>query len=131
MRWASEYFSGRPLLDDTAEIHHENAVRDLPDEREIVSDEQIRDISLLLDTPKELEHLTAYGDVEGRRGLIEKHDSWVDGERTRDAHPLALPPTELSGVAIQQLGAEIDRLEELEQPARALLSAEMQLSSAG
>jgi hypothetical protein len=46
--WPVENLRHRPLLDDLAAGHHADAVRDPPDDREVVRDEQVRDAELLL-----------------------------------------------------------------------------------
>ena len=43
---------GRRDLDDRAEVHHRDPVGDVPDDREIVRDEQVRQVELLLQRPR-------------------------------------------------------------------------------
>lgn len=51
------YFLRRPDLADLSEEHNGDPVRDMTDYREVVTDEQIRQASALLQIPKQVEDL--------------------------------------------------------------------------
>ena len=57
-------------LDDAAEVHHRDAVRDLVDHREVVGDEDVRQLELALQVLQQVEDLRLDRDVERRHGLV-------------------------------------------------------------
>jgi hypothetical protein len=56
-----------------------------------VGDEEEAQSQLFLQTGEELEDLRLDRDVERRDGLVGNEQAGVQGERTRDRHPLPLP----------------------------------------
>src|SRR3954453_23824128 len=105
------------LLADLPEVHHGDPIAHSPDDSEIVSDEQVRKPELLLQVLEQVEDLRLDRDVERRDGLVTHDQLRVQGECARDADALALPAGELVRVAIDEVGAEPDRVE---QPLRGL-----------
>jgi len=65
-------------------------VRDLPDDREVVRHEQVRDPELLLEVPQEVEDLGLDRDVERRDGLVADDQLRPERNRPGDADALAL-----------------------------------------
>ena len=63
----------RPDLDDLAEVHHRDAVRDVPYDGEIVGDEEIREAELTLELVEQVDDLRLDRDVERRDRLVEHH----------------------------------------------------------
>ena len=57
-------------LDDAAEIHHRDAVADVPHDREIVRDEQDREAELALQVAQQVEDLRLDRDVERGDRLV-------------------------------------------------------------
>ena len=83
------------LLDDRAEIHHDEIVGDLAHDREIVRDEQVGHVPLSLQVPEQVEHAGLDAHVEGRDGLIEDDRARLERQCPGDADPLALAAREL------------------------------------
>ena len=76
------YITAHPVADV---LHH----------GEVVGDEQDRDAQLPLQLGEQVEDLRLHRDVEGRDGLVGDDQLGVEGERGRDAHPLALAARQL------------------------------------
>jgi len=53
----AEQLRARAHLDDLAEIHHRNAVRDILDHRHVMADEEISDADFLLQVAQKVQHL--------------------------------------------------------------------------
>ena len=106
--------SPRRQLDDLAEVHHGDAVAEELDRGEVVGDEQAREAELLLQVAQQVEDGRLHGDVERRHRLVGDQQARRDAERPREADALALPARELVRVAVAQLGAQPDRVEELD-----------------
>ena len=58
--------------------------------REIVRDEEVGDAEFLLQVDHQVDHLRLHRHVERRDRLVGHDDVRVEGERARDAEPLAL-----------------------------------------
>src|SRR4051812_3017857 len=100
------------LLDDLAEVHHGDPVTHRPDDGEVVGDEQVREPELLLQVLEQVEDLGLDRDVERRDGLVTHDQLRVQGQGAGDADALALPAGELVRVAIDEVGAEPDDVEQ-------------------
>ena len=61
---------GRPRLDDAAQVHHGHPVRDLPDHREVVRDEEVGEPAIALQVGEQVEHLRLDRHVERRDRLV-------------------------------------------------------------
>ena len=109
-----EQLVARSHLDELPEVHHRDAVAEELHRREVVRDEQAREAELLLQRPEEVEDRCLDGDVERRHRLVGDQQARRDAERPRQADPLALPARELVRVAVAKLGAQADRVEELD-----------------
>ena len=70
---------------------HGDPVGDVLDDREVVRDEQVREVELALQVFEQVEHLGADRDVEGAHGLVKDDELGIERERTGDADALALP----------------------------------------
>ena len=78
----------RSRLDLLARVHHDDALRRLGDDREIVGDEDQRHPLLALQPDQEIEHLRLDGDVERRRRLVRDQQPRLACDGHRDHHPL-------------------------------------------
>ena len=113
MAWAVEELVGGPELDHAAEVHDRDPVGDLPDHREVVRDEDVREVELVLERPQQREDLRLHGHVERRHRLVADDQPRVEREGAGDADPLPLPAGELVRVAADVLRAQADDLEQL------------------
>ena len=111
-----EQLVARSHLDDLAEVHHRDAVAEELHGREVVADEQAREAELALQVAEEVEDGRLHGDVERRDRLVRDQQARRDAERAGQADALALAARELVRVAVAQLGAQADRVEELDDP---------------
>ena len=57
-------------LHELAEVHHANAVADVLDHRQVVGNEQEREIELLAEVDEQIQDLGLDRDVEGGHGLV-------------------------------------------------------------
>ena len=79
----------RADLDDGAEIHHRDAMRDLPDQREVVRDEEVREPALVAEVEQQVEHLRLDRNVERGDRLVADDEVGLDGEaRAMPAMPI-------------------------------------------
>jgi hypothetical protein len=104
---------GRRKLDDLAEVHDRDAVGDMPDDAEIVGDEDIGQRELVLQVVEQVHDLRLNRDVECRDGLVGHDQPGVERERARHADALALTARELVRIAIVVLGREADDVHQL------------------
>src|SRR4051812_32101903 len=90
----SEQFAGRPVLYNATGREKGDAVRYMPGESHLVSDEN--EIAPLgLDLLDHVEDLGGHLGIEGAGRFIKEEDARLDGDRPRDCDPLLLAPTEL------------------------------------
>jgi hypothetical protein len=107
-----EVLRGRDL-DDLAEVHHGDARADVLDDRQVVGDEQVREVELLLEVLEEVDHLRLDRHVQRGDGLVADDELGADGEGPCDADALPLPARELVRVAPHVIRVETHRLEEV------------------
>jgi len=102
----------RRLLDDHAEIHDGDPIRDMADDAEIVCDEHVGEPELVLEVVQEVDDLGLDGYVERGHRLVCDDQPGIQGERPRDADALSLPARELVRIAIDVGRREADDLQE-------------------
>ena len=61
---------GRTDLDDAAEVHHRDAVGDVPGQPEVVGDDEDRHVLVAHEVEQEAEDLAPHGGVEARHRLV-------------------------------------------------------------
>src|SRR3990170_2932889 len=98
-----DHLPGGPLLDDLPKVHHPDAVRENPGERQVVGDEQVRQASGRSKLEEEFEDLRADRHIEHGHGLVRDEEVRFQDERPRDRDPLPLTPTELVRVPVQEV----------------------------
>ena len=82
-------------LDDAAEIHDRDAVAHVPNDAEIVADEDEGQAALDLESLQQVEDLRSHRDVERRRAFVRDHNRGVECKRTRNADSLSLTAAQL------------------------------------
>ena len=95
-------------LDDVPEVHDRDPVGDVPDDPEIVRDEEVREVEVLLQALEEVQDLRLDRDVERRHGLVAHDQLRVRAQGPRDPDALALAARELVWVAVVVLGVQPD-----------------------
>ena len=103
-------------LSHLAEIHDPDPVRDVPDDGQVVSDEDVGQSEFVLQLLHQVDHLGLHRHVEGGDGLVTDENLGVERNASGDADALALTTGELVGVAIDVLGVETDEVEQLLHP---------------
>ena len=108
-------------LHDPARIHREHAVGELGGHRQVVRDEDRREVKLSPELAEKVDDRALREDVEGGRRLVEDDDARIEEQRHRDEDALAHPARELVRVGAQYaIGIEVHEVEEL---ARAVVHA--------
>ena len=111
---------GRSHFHDVPEIHHGNAIRDVPDDREIVRDEDVGQAEFLLQILHQVDHLRLNRHIERAHRFVGDDDLRIGRQRARDADALPLPAGELVRIAVRVIRRQADLLE---QPAHAVARA--------
>ena len=95
MRGSRIQLVGRSDLAQLAEVHHRHAVTHVLHHREVVRDEQQRELVARLHVLEQVEDLCLHGDVEGGHRLVADDELGFRDDGTRDRDPLALAAGEL------------------------------------
>ena len=103
----------RRHLDDLAQVHDDDSVRDVPDDREIMSDEQEGEIELVLQLLEQIHDLRLNRDVQCRHGLVADEELRIQGQGPCEPDSLALPTRELVGIAVGGIARKPDHAEQL------------------
>ena len=101
-----EQFIDRCRLDDTAEVHHHHAIRQMLDDAEVVADEQIREVELLAQVHEQIENLRLDRHVERGHGFVAHQHRRLHRKRTSNADALALTAAELVRITRAQCRVE-------------------------
>ncbi len=109
-------------LGDPAQIHDRHAIADMPDDRQIVGDEEIGQPEIVLQILEQIDDLRLNRDVERRDRFVANDEVRLDGEGTRDADALPLPAAELVRIAIGVVGIKPDDAQQLLHPLLARLA---------
>ena len=99
-------------LDDLAQVHDRDSVRYMPDDGEVVGDEEVGEVEALLEGAEQVDYLSLNRNVEGGDGLVADYEGRVYGKGAGNADPLALAAAELVGVAVHHVGIEAHNLEQ-------------------
>src|SRR2546421_684634 len=100
-------------LDDLSEVHHRDAVADVTDHREVVRDEEVRELEAILELLEEVDDLRLDRDVKCRDRLVAHDELRLHGERARDPNALALAARELVRVAVGEVRVQTHYAEQL------------------
>ena len=92
-------------LHNTPEIHHRHTVADVLDDRQIVRDEEIRQLEFVLQVHHEVDDLGLDRHVQRRHRLITHDELRAQRQSTRNAYTLALPARELVRKRMHEFGA--------------------------
>ena len=93
-------------LDDLAQVHHRDPVAHMPDDTEIVRDEQVGQAELVLNVLEQVDDLRLHGHVEGRHRLVGDDQLGPQRKCPGDPDTLALPAGELVRIAVVVLGLQ-------------------------
>jgi len=81
----------RPFLEDLAEIHNRDRVREVASDGQIVSYEQVTEATPTLGFCKEVDDLRLDREVQGRNRLVAHYQRRIQSQRPCDTDPLQLP----------------------------------------
>ena len=95
MRGRVEHALGRRQLDEPAAVHHGDPIADLPDQAQVVRDEEVGQAEPLLQIEQQVDHLRLDRDVERRDGLVGDDERRLERERAREPDALPLAAAEL------------------------------------
>ncbi len=112
----AEDLLGAARLHDAAGVHHQHAVADVGEHRQVVADDHHADAEVAHESGEQVEDLRLDHDVERGRGFVGDDQRGSAGQGHRDHHPLALPAGELVGVGTHPGRREADLLEQLTDP---------------
>src|SRR5215470_8771654 len=85
-------------LNDAAEVHHRNMRGYMPDNGQVMADENIRQAKLTPKIEQQVENLRLNRHVERRGRLIEQYNLGLDDQGAGDGNPLALAAAECARV---------------------------------
>ena len=101
--------SARPCFYYLPAVHHENAVRNVPDDAEVMRDEEKRKPELALQVLEKIQHRRADREVEGAHRLVADQQIRLRRDRPRDADALALPARELVRILVERRGVKANQ----------------------
>src|SRR5712691_9867580 len=96
MQRAGKKGLGGRLLDDLAQVHDCDPVRDVTDRRKVMGDENVADPRFLLDVLEQINDLGPNRDVEGRSRLVRDDDGRTKGEGAGNTNALTLAAAQLA-----------------------------------
>ena len=91
MVWLVEELGGRSDLDNLAEVHDSHAVCDMAHDRQIVRNEEIRQLQVFLQVHQQVDHLGPDRNVQSRHWLVQYEYAWIQRERSCNPGSLSLP----------------------------------------
>ena len=107
-------------LDELAQVHDGDRVGEVPDDGEVVRDDDVGEPVRRLQRLHQVEDLRLDRDVERRDRLVGDDQLRIERERAGEADPLALAARELVRVELGRLRREPDLVEQLGDPGVAL-----------
>ena len=100
-------------LDEFADIHHRDAIADVAHDRQVVGNEQVRQVELFLQFLEQVDHLRLDRHVQGRNRLVAHDEAGLDCQSAGDANALALTTRELVRIAIRKVRVQPDNPQQL------------------
>ena len=107
-----EHHRGVALLDEPAGRQHRDPVAEHADDRQVVADEDQRQVELGAESSEEEQDLRLGRDVEARDDLVGDDELGLERERAGDADPLALAAGNLVRVAAEKRSRQADDVEQ-------------------
>ena len=100
-------------LNDMAEVHNGNSVRNMTYNQKVVSYKEIRKPELFLKLVKHIDNLSLNRNVKRGYRLVAHDEIGVNGKRTRNAYTLALTARKFVGITGSVLTVEPDVIHKL------------------
>ncbi len=95
-------------LDQLAEVHDTDPIRDMRHDGQVVGDEEIGQLEIVLELTQQVEHLGLNRHIERGDRLVADDEIRVERQRARDTNALALTARELVRVAVGEVAIESD-----------------------
>src|SRR5215510_7862984 len=111
--WSREQFVRSRGLDDAAEVHDRNPIRDVFDHRKIVRNENVSEGKALAKVGEQVEHLRTNRDIERRNRLVTNNKLRFNCESARDRDALPLSAGKFVRVSLSISRVEPDETEKL------------------
>src|SRR5439155_3065997 len=102
-----------PNLDELAQVHHPNAVGDVPDDAQVMRDDDVGQVVSLLKPVHQVENLRSNRDVEGRNGLVGDDEPRIQGQRSSQPDALSLAAGKLVRVPLDRGRTQADLAQQL------------------
>jgi hypothetical protein len=112
MRRGCEQGVRRSHFYNLTQVHHRHPAADMPNQPEIVGDEQVRELQPLLQIHQQVDHLRLDRHVQRGDRLVRDHERGVQRERSREADALPLTAAELVWVAGELRRIEANQVEQ-------------------
>ena len=103
---------GRSYFKQTTEVHNADAIRNILDHRQIVSNEKIRQAFLFLQIFKQVDNLGLDGNVQSRNWFIGNDEARFNGQSTRNADTLTLTAREFMRITAGMILVQADRFQQ-------------------
>jgi hypothetical protein len=103
----------RPRFHDGAAVHDCNNIRYLPDDREIVGDEEISEVEIAAQIGQQVEDLALGGNVERAHGFVADKQSRLRRQCAGNCDALLLPAREFARIAVAVIGRQADLIEQV------------------
>src|SRR5260370_11569202 len=103
-------------LDDLAQVHDRDAIRDVLHDRKVMGDEQVRQVELRLQPLEQVDDLRLDRDVERGDRFVADDEGWADRERPRDPDALPLTARKLVRIAVGESRIHPHDLQQLVDP---------------
>ncbi len=107
-------------LDDAPEIHHGDAVAEMPHDRQIMRDEQIGQAQAVAQILEQVHDLRLDRHVERGHRLVADDEFRLERQRTRDPDPLALAAGHLVRIAVGEARVKTAHRQQLADARRAV-----------
>lgn len=114
VRWSPQDRGNRSDLDDSAEVHHRDAIGDPCHRTQIVRNEDVREVMFFSEIGKKLQHLFLKRNIQGGNRFVAENQWRLGGKCTSDGHALALATGEPGREAVGKLSAETDPTQQLD-----------------
>src|SRR5690606_10915819 len=100
-------------LDDPPRIHDGHTVGNVPYDRKIVGDEQIRQSEIALEVPQQIDDLRTHRDVKRGDRLVCNDQRWLQRQSAGNADALPLPAGKAVGISVGGVAGQADPIQEL------------------
>ncbi len=113
MPWISEYRLAFSDLDNSAEMHHGDAIGNVPHHGEVVRNENVGKAKSSLQVAQQIEHLRADRNIKRGHRLIADDELRLDRKRARDRNTLALTAREFMRIKPRRARLKPDKPQKL------------------